>query len=227
MKNILIVGGNSGIGKTLVNKLKGKANIYCASRNPEEIEGIKDYKTWDVLDENLDTSWLPEELHGLVYCPGTIDLKPISGLDVEDFKKDMEINYLGAVNVIKHALKPLKKSGDAQVITFSTVAVGRGMPFHASIAGAKGAVEGLTRSLAAELAPKVKVNAIAPSLTNTPLAKNLLSTESRVESAKERHPLKRYGETDDIANMAEYLVLQDKGWITGQIFGVDGGLSAI
>lgn len=227
MKNILIVGGNTGIGRAIVERLKGKANIYCASRQPETVDGVERYESWDVTSEDLDTSWLPDELHGLVYCPGTINLKPINSLKLDDFQQDLQINYIGAVNVIQNVLKKLKKSGDGQVVTFSTVAVGRGMPFHASIAGAKGAVEGLTRSLAAELAPTIKVNAIAPSLTDTNLAENLLSSESRIESAKSRHPLKRYGQPDDIARTAEFLLMQDNSWVTGQVLGVDGGLSAV
>lgn len=227
MKNILIVGGNSGIGKQVVESLSGKANLYCASRNPIEQAGITSYHRWDVTTPELDVEWLPDQIDGLVYCPGSIELKPISSLKMEQYKSDMEVNYFGAVNVIRSILKKLKKSDDAQIIMFSTVAVGRGMPFHASIAGAKGAVEGLTRSLAAELAPKIKVNAIAPSLVATSLSENLLSTENRQQAAIDRHPLKRFGQPSDISDMVSYLLLQNQGWITGQIIQIDGGLSAI
>jgi NAD(P)-dependent dehydrogenase (short-subunit alcohol dehydrogenase family) len=227
VKNILIVGGNSGIGKAIVARLNGKANLFCASRKPADVDGIQKYQQWDVTQPKLDTNWLPDQLHGLVYCPGSINLKPIGSLNMEDFKADMEVNYFGALNVIQSTLKNLKRSKNGQIITFSTVAVGRGMPFHASIAGAKGAIEGLTRSLAAELAPTVKVNSIAPSLTDTQLAGSLLSGESRIESAKSRHPLKRYGQPDDIARTVEFLLTQDDLWMTGQVIGVDGGLSAV
>ena len=227
MKNILIIGGNSGIGLELVKNLDGKANVFCASREPAAVEGIQAYHKWDVTTEELDVSWLPEELHGLVYCPGSIDLKPVSSLKLHHFEHDMQINFFGLVNVVKSVLGKLKRSGDAQIVTFSTVAVGRGMPFHASIAAAKGAVEGFSRSLAAELAPIIKVNCIAPSLIDTPLSKNLISNEKRLDAANQRHPLRKIGRPSDVSGIAEHLLLQNEGWMTGQIIGIDGGLSVI
>jgi len=171
---------------------------------------------------------LPDGLHGVVYCPGTIRLKPIQRLTREDFLEDLQINFLGAVHVIQACLPNLKKSPTgASILLFSTVAVTTGMPFHASIAGAKGAVEGLTRSLAAELAPRIRVNAIAPSLTDTPLAAGLLSSEEKRQAAAERHPMKRIGSAQDIARLALFLLSDDAGWITGQVFHADGGMSAL
>jgi NAD(P)-dependent dehydrogenase (short-subunit alcohol dehydrogenase family) len=226
MKNIVVIGGNTGIGRAIVDSLVSKANIYCASRSPETIPGVSHYETLDITAEDIDWSWLPEEIHGFVYCPGTINLKPINSLKLDAFRQDMEVNFFGAVKAIRAALKGLKKAGDAQVVFFSTVAVQKGLPFHASISAAKGAIEGLTRSLSAELAPRVKVNCIAPSLTDTPLAEKLLGTEDRRQSADERHSLKRVGQPEDLASMATYLLMQDNGWITGQILGIDGGMSA-
>ena len=158
----------------------------------------------------------------------TIRLKPFQRLTRDDFLEDFQINFLGAVHVIQACLPNLKKSPTgASILLFSTVAVTTGMPFHASIAGAKGAVEGLTRSLAAELASRIRVNAIAPSLTDTPLAVNLLSSEEKRQAAAERHPMKRIGSVQDIARLALFLLSDDAGWITGQVFHADGGMSAL
>jgi NAD(P)-dependent dehydrogenase (short-subunit alcohol dehydrogenase family) len=171
---------------------------------------------------------LPEVLHGMVYCPGTIRLKPFARLTREEFLEDLQVNYLGAAHLIQACLPNLKKSASgASILLFSTVAVGIGMPFHASIAGAKGAVEGLTRSLAAELAPRIRVNAIAPSLTDTPLASSLLASEEKRQAAAERHPLKRIGSPQDMARLAVFLLSDAAGWITGQVLHADGGMSAL
>ena len=163
-----------------------------------------------------------------MYCPGSINLKPLQRLSTDDFLADFNLNLLGAVRTIKATLKHLRKSDlGASIILFSTVAVQTGMAFHASVASAKGAVEGLTRSLAAEFAPRIRVNAIAPSLTDTPLGKDLLSTDAKRDAAAERHPLKRVGTTRDIASMCVHLLLLDDAWITGQIIHVDGGMSSL
>lgn len=230
-KNILIVGGSSGIGLELVKALSShRHEIYVGSRTNNtltEIPGVR-HLALDITAESLDLEALPEIVHGLVYCPGTIVLKPFQRLTSEDFRKDFDINLLGAVKVIQGCLKSLKKSPNgASIVLFSTIAVKTGMPFHASVASAKGAVEGLTRSLAAEFAPRIRVNAIAPSLTDTPLAASLLSNEERQKASAERHPLKRIGSPQEIASAALHLLSDEGSWITGQIFHVDGGMSSI
>ena len=182
----------------------------------------------DVTAETLDLETLPETLQGLVYCPGTIVLKPFQRLTIDDFKEDFNINLLGAVKVIQGCLKQLKKSPTgASIVLFSTVAVNTGMPFHASVASAKAAVEGLTRSLAAEFAPRIRVNAIAPSLTDTPLAQNLLSSEEKRKASADRHPLKRIGTPQEIACAAAHLLSDAGAWITGQVLPIDGGMSSL
>jgi NAD(P)-dependent dehydrogenase (short-subunit alcohol dehydrogenase family) len=164
----------------------------------------------------------------VAYCPGTIRLKPFQRLTREDFFEDLQVNLLGAVHIIKACLPNLKNSATgASIVLFSTVAVTTGMPFHASIASAKGAVEGLTRSLAAELAPRIRVNAIAPSLTDTPLAASMLSSDEKRQAAAERHPIKRIGSPQDIARMAVFLLSDAANWVTGQVLHVDGGMSTL
>ena len=180
-----------------------------------------------MLSEDFPTDKVPDKLDGVAYCPGTINLKPFHTLKPEDFLNDFSINVVGAVRSLQALLPKLKRAESPGIVLFSTVAVSRGMHFHSSIASSKGAVEGLTRSLAAEWAPKIRVNAIAPSLTDTPLASKLLASESRKTASAERHPLKRIGHPDDIAQMAAFLMSPSSSWITGQIIGVDGGLSGI
>ena len=229
-KNILVIGATSGVGKALTEKLTlAGANVFAMSRNETGTHpGVVDHASLDIVDEEFPTEILPDDLHGLVYCPGSIVLKPFRSLTEEQFRADYEINVLGAVKAIKAALRPLKKSeGAASVVLFSSVAVQQGMPFHASIAAAKGALEGLTRSLAAELTPSIRVNCIAPSLTNTPLAEKILSSPERIEASNQRHPMKRIGTASDIANAAYFLLGDESSWMTGQILGLDGGLSSL
>jgi 3-oxoacyl-[acyl-carrier protein] reductase len=230
-KNLFIVGGSSGIGLELVKLLSGNLHeIYVGSRSNEtlaEIPGVH-HLALDVKAESLDLEALPDILHGLVYCPGTIVLKPFQRLTIDDFLEDLNVNLLGAVKVIQGCLGRLKKSPTgASIVLFSTVAVKTGMAFHASVASAKAAVEGLTRSLAAEFAPRIRVNAIAPSLTDTPLSKNLLASEEKRQASAERHPLKRIGSPRDIAKLAAHLLSDTGAWITGQIMHVDGGMSSL
>ncbi len=228
-KNILIIGASSGIGASLAQRLKAqKANLFTASRtqNPD-IDST--HITWDVTQPvgELFNS-LPDTLHGLVYLPGTINLKPFHRLNTSDFQNDFQINVLGAVAAIQATLSRLKKADGAAIVLFSTVAVKTGMGFHASIAVSKGAIEGLTLSLASELAPsKIRCNAIAPSLTDTPLAKNLLSSDEKREASAKRHPIGRVGVADDISAMAQLLLSEDGSWITGQVIGVDGGMGSL
>jgi len=225
-KNILIIGGSSGIGLQIVKKLNEEHNIFVANRTNESLSGLNhQYIKVDVSKETLDPSYLPDSLDGLVYCPGSINLRPFRGLKPETFIEDFNLNVMGAVRSINAVLKNLNNSSQASIVLFSTVAVQIGMPFHSSVAVSKGAIEGLTRSLAAELAPKISVNAIAPSLVNTPLAEKFLNSESKMERAVERHPLKKVGSADEIANFAIHLLF-NSSWMTGQILGIDGGIGS-
>jgi NAD(P)-dependent dehydrogenase (short-subunit alcohol dehydrogenase family) len=224
-KNILIIGGSSGIGLALAELLASNNNIYVASRSNENVKHLNvQHITFDATQEELDTSELPYHLHGFVYCPGSINLRPFKGLKLEAFQSDFEINVLGAVRSLKSVLGHLSASGDAAVVFYSTVAVQTGMPFHSSVASSKGAIEGLTRSLAAEFAPKIRVNAIAPSLVNTPLASKFLNNETKMEKANERHPLGRVGSAIEIAQATAFLLSKESSWMTGRILQLDGGI---
>ena len=228
-KNILIVGASSGIGLETAKSLLSKGyNIFSASRNQPALEEIT-HLTWDAQNPNSSVfSTLPEEIHGVIYCPGTINLKPFNRLSQDDFKNDFQINVLGAVAVLQAVLPKLKKADGASVVLFSTVAAKIGLGFHASVAASKGAIEGLTLSLAAELSSnKIRVNCVAPSLTDTPLAKNLLSTDDKKEASNKRHPIGRFGTSADIANITSFLISDESSWITGQVLGVDGGMGSI
>lgn len=228
-KHYLIVGASSGIGAELLRALAARGHVVThLSRHPEnapDLPGVRGL-SWDARDDDFPAAELPEQLDGLVYCPGSIRLRPFDRLKTSEFQDDLELNLLGAVRAIQGALKPLRQSGSASIVLFSTVAVRTGMPYHASVAAAKGAVEGLTRSLAAELAPGIRVNAIAPTITDTPLAERLLSSDDKRAAAAERHPLKRVGEAAEMARTAIWL-LEDAPSVTGQIIAVDGGLSSV
>jgi NAD(P)-dependent dehydrogenase (short-subunit alcohol dehydrogenase family) len=230
-KNIFVVGGSSGIGLEIVRILSQDGhNVFVGSRKNDRLKGLEgvNHLKLDVTAESLHFDGLPNALDGMVYCPGTIQLRPFQRLSVDDFMADLKVNYLGAVKSIQGVIKRLKKSKSvSSVVLFSTVAVNTGMPFHASIAGAKGAVEGLTRSLAAEFAPRIRFNAIAPSLTDTPLAQLLLSSDEKRKASADRHPLKRIGSAREIAGVAVHLLSEDSAWITGQVFFVDGGMSSV
>jgi 3-oxoacyl-[acyl-carrier protein] reductase len=224
-KNILIIGGSSGIGLALAEHLAPHNTIYVASRSGEAVQHLNvQHIAFDATQEELDVSRLPEVLHGFVYCPGSINLRPFKGLTVEAFQSDFELNVLGAVRSLKSVLSQLSASGNAAVVFYSTVAVQTGMPFHSSIAAAKGAIEGLTRSLAAEFAPKIRVNAIAPSLVDTPLALKFLNNDTKVEKANERHPLGRVGNAQEIAQATAFLLGEESSWMTGSVLQLDGGI---
>jgi NAD(P)-dependent dehydrogenase (short-subunit alcohol dehydrogenase family) len=227
-QNILVVGGSTGIGLAVVKELlRQGAQVTVWSRQAgalAELQAVT-HVAVDVLTGELPAP--PPVLDGLVYCPGSINLKPFKSLKPAQFQADFDLNVLGAVRCLQAAEASLRKSPQPAVVLFSTVAVQRGMAFHASIAAAKGAVEGLTRSLAAEWAPLVRVNAIAPSLTDTPLAERLLSSEDKQKAAADRHPLKRFGSAAEIAAMAVFLLGPSAGFMTGQVIGMDGGLSAL
>lgn len=223
-----IVGGSRGIGLAVTRQLLDKGHeVSVGSRSRGETPAEASWYPFDALEGDFPAALEGATLSGIVYAPGSIILKPFRSLHPQQFREDFEINVVGAVRAIQGALPALKRSGNASAVLFSTVAVSQGMAFHASVAAAKGAVEGLVRSLAAELAPAIRVNAIAPSLTETPLAEKLLATPEKKEASAKRHPLGRVGQPTDIAAMATFLLDPDHNWITGQIIGVDGGMGAL
>ena len=225
-KNIVLIGGSHGIGFEMAKALHADATVYVASRTNEALYNLDvNYITFDATTDSLDLSQLPEEIHGFAYCPGSINLKPLKMLSVDVFREEMELNFFALVEVVK-AIMPRMAEGSSMVF-FSTVAVSTGMPFHTSVAAAKGAIEGFAKSLAAEYAPKVRVNCIAPSLVDTPLAGRLLNNDKKRELMAQRHPLKRVGNAEDIANLAVFLLGDKSTWVTGQVLGVDGGMSTL
>lgn len=232
MKNYLIVGGTKGIGLKTIELLAGEdINIYAISRNAKPdnfLDNIAHYQL-DVTKDNLNIlDELPKEIHGLVYCPGSINLKPFQRLTQEDFLNDLNQNVLGAIKIIQFCLTRLKNPNGSSIVLFSTVAAKLGMTFHSSVAVSKAALEGLARTLASELAQnKVRVNVIAPSLTDTPLAASLLNTPEKIEANNKRHPLQRIGKPEDIAAMAVFLLSENASWITGQVLHIDGGMSVL
>jgi len=222
MKTYIIIGGSKGIGKALTNILLENHKVINISRSIPEInhENLTHY-TCDVIHDDLPDI---EVSDGLIYCPGSINLKPISRLSIDDFKEDFEINVLGAVKAIQKYLPILKNQNNPAIVLFSTVATKLGMPFHASIATAKSGVEGLVKSLAAELAPKIRINAIAPTITDTELASKLLRNEKMIENITERHPLKKFLSPTEVAEMADFLLSEKSSSISGQIFKMDCGI---
>ncbi|SDW97030.1 SDR family NAD(P)-dependent oxidoreductase [Aequorivita viscosa] len=226
-KNILLIGGSYGIGASIAAKLIDNHNVIIASRSNENMPKGFVYHTFDVLNDAIEALDLPDTIDGLVYCPGSINLKPFKRTSSEVFKADMELNFHALIRIVQGLLPKLQNSNQASLVFFSTVAVKVGMPFHTSIAASKGAIEGFAKALAAEYAPNFRVNVIAPSLTDSPLAEKLLNSETKKEKMAQRHPLKKVGSTDDIAAMATFLLSDESKWITGQVFGVDGGLSTL
>ena len=231
MKNYLIIGGTKGIGLKTITLLGTDCMIYTVSRSerPAELPPQVVHLQADVTKDDLSLlDQLPKELHGFVYAPGSINLKPFQRLTDEDFLNDFHQNVLGAIRTIRYVLGRLKAANGSSVILYSTVAAKLGMNFHSSVAVSKSALEGLGRTLAAELAPnKVRVNVIAPSLTDTPLAASLLNTPEKLEANNKRHPLQRIGQPDDIAAMTVFLLSDQASWITGQVLHIDGGMSAL
>lgn len=230
MQHYLIIGASSGIGQELAIQLAKSGNQVTATFNKNEptVENSTiHFHHLNVLDDALSLDFLPDELSGVVYCPGSINLRPFERIKPEDFEADYKLQVIGAIRIIQMVLPRLKKAENASIVLFSTLAVQTGLNFHTQVAASKGAIEGLTKSLAAEFAPKIRVNCIAPSLTNTPLAASLVNTEQKMDASAQRHPLKRIGTTADIANMAAFLLSEKASWITGQILHVDGGMSSL
>ena len=228
MKNILIIGGSYGIGMAIAKELQFDNNLFVASRTYEDAKGINAiHLPFDATTEILDTSKLPEVIHGLVYCPGSINLRPFKALKPEAFETDLNINFISMVKVIQTVLPQLIAAEQSSIVVFSTVAAKMGMPFHTSVSAAKGAIEGFAKALAAEYAPKIRVNVIAPSLTHTPLADKFLNSEEKKEKSAQRNPMKKVGNPEDIAYMANFLLSEKSSWITGQILHVDGGMSTL
>lgn len=227
-KNILFIGGSTGIGLETIKLLHEKCNIIVASRTNENLENLDvKHLKFDVLNDELDLNEIPEILDGFVYCPGSINLRPFRGLKINTFQDDLNINFLSMVKILQQVLNNLKKSECSSIVLYSTVAVKIGMPFHSSISASKGAIEGFAKSLAAEFAPDIRVNVIAPSLTDTPLASRFLNNDLKKEKVGHRHPLKRHGNAIDIANSTAFLLSEESSWLTGQILGVDGGMSTL
>jgi NAD(P)-dependent dehydrogenase (short-subunit alcohol dehydrogenase family) len=228
MKTYLIIGASSGIGLQLAETLTNEGHKVIGTYNNHPTESTNaTYHPLNVLDAELNLSFLPETLDGLVYCPGSINLKPFGRIKPEDFTNDFNLQVGGFIKVLQTVQPLLKKSEHASAVVFSTVAVQVGLPFHTQVSASKGAIEGLTKALAAELAPSIRINCIAPSLTDTPLAASLLNTDEKKAANAQRHPLKKIGTAADIANMASFLLSEKAGWITGQIMHVDGGISTV
>jgi NAD(P)-dependent dehydrogenase (short-subunit alcohol dehydrogenase family) len=222
MKKILVIGGSKGIGKAIIASLIEKNNIINLSRTPPSLvhENLTHYNC-DILTDELPQL---DAVDTLIYCPGSINLKPISRLKLDDFRADFEINVVGAVKAIQQYLPLLKRGNTPSILLFSTVASKLGMPYHASVAAAKSGVEGLVKSLGAELAPTIRVNAIAPTVTDTDLDSKLLRNERMIDSITERHPLKKFLNPAEVADMATFLTSDSASSISGQIFQMDCGI---
>lgn len=225
MKKYLIIGGSKGISKEVVKQLSERGDFcYVISRTAPDFTFNGTHFALNALTDELPVI---ENLDGLVYGIGTINLKPFNRLSVDDFHNDWQVNVMGAVKIIQHYLPQLKNAEQSSIVMYSSVAAQRGMSFHASIGAAKGAVEGLVKSLSAEFAPKIRVNAIAPSIVDTPLAAGILRNETIKENMIAKHPLKRILQPEDVAKTTVFLLGEDSKGITGQIFIQDNGLISI
>ena len=222
MKTVVIIGGSKGIGEAILRSQLNTHKVINISRSKPSIihENLLHYNCDILVDELPDLN----EVDSLIYCPGSINLKPFLRLKIEEYQSDFEINFLGAVKAIQKYLPQLKQSNKSTILLFSTVATKLGMPFHTSIASAKSAVEGLVKSLGAELAPKIRINAIAPTITNTTLAEKLLRNDAMKEAIAERHPLKKYLIPQEVADMADFLISEKSGAMSGQIMTLDCGI---
>ena len=223
-----MIGGSYGIGLPLVKILNKEFNVHVACRTNDQLQSENvNFIKFDALNDEFDNSLIPDQIHGFVYLPGSINLRPFKGLSVEAFKQDLEINLISLIKVLKTVMPKLVAADNSSIVLMSTVAVQRGMPFHSSVSASKGAIEGLTKSLAAEYAPKIRVNAVAPSIVDTPLAKRFLNNDLKIEKSAQKHPMKRVGNSADIAETINFLLSEKSSWMTGQIIGVDGGTSTL
>lgn len=229
-KNYFIVGASSGIGLEIAKTLHEEGHqvfgTYFTKEHADLPTGIH-YKQLDVRSESLDFAFLPDSLDGIVYCPGAISLKPFARISPAQFKDDFDLQVLGAIKCIQGNVARLKAGVAPSILLFSSIAASQGLNFHTQVSVSKAALEGLTKSLAAELAPSIRVNCIAPSLTDTPLAQNLLNSDQKKEANGLRHPMKRVGTVADMASYAAFLLSEKASWVTGQIIGIDGGLSTL
>jgi NAD(P)-dependent dehydrogenase (short-subunit alcohol dehydrogenase family) len=232
----IVLGATGGVGRALVRRLAARGKtLHLIARDEARLRSLAQeseatYACADVRDPQALESAIRTagpRVDGFVYCIGTIHLRPLDKLSDDDILRDFELNALGAARALRFALPALKSVDNASVVLFSTVAVAQGFTSHASVAMAKGAVEGLTRALAAELAPRIRVNAVAPSLTRTPLAQSFVANEAMAKSLAQLHALQRLGEPDDVAALADFLLTSDARWITGQVLAVDGGRSTV
>ena len=228
-KNVLIVGASSGIGRQTAIQLAAEGHRVYGTFHKSQVEEENNisYHQLNILEDKSDFSFIPQQLDALLYCPGSISLRPFGRIKPEDFVADFQLQVGGAIKTIQAALPMLKNSESASIVLFSTVAVQLGLGFHSQVAASKGAIEGLCRALAAEFAPKIRVNCIAPSLTDTALAAGLLNSAEKKEANAQRHPLKKIGKPEDIANLACFLLSDKSSWMTGQILHLDGGIGAI
>ena len=228
MKNILLIGGSYGIGLAIAETLQYETNLFIASRSFDaSLELRATHIQFDALTDALDLTLLPDEIHGMVYLPGSINLRPFKGIKPEAFDADWQINFMSMVRVLQSLLPKLTAAEQSSIVLYSTVAVQLGMPFHTSVAASKGAIEGFARAFAAEYAPKIRMNVIAPSLTDTPLADKFLNSDEKKEKAAQRNPMKKVGTPQDIAQATLFLLNNSSNWMTGQILHVDGGMSTL
>ena len=229
MKNYIFVGGSYGIGKSAIEKLiDNDHQVHLYSRTQGDFSEFKDKVHHHVFDASKDEfriDGLPPSCEGLVYLPGTINLKPFTRLKPEDFIQDFQLNFVNMTKILSKVLPLLKKSNlPSSVVLFSSVVVQNGMPFHSLVGSSKGAIEGFTKNMASEFAPKVRFNCLAPSLTETPLAKNIVSNPKVLQNSIQKHPLQRIGRPSDLGKMLCFLLKEDS-FMTGQIIHIDGGMS--
>jgi 3-oxoacyl-[acyl-carrier protein] reductase len=229
-QNYVVVGGSKGIGLGIVERLLADGHqVTVLSRSAEGLGGKPNvvHHVFDAMKDDVSPGLLPEVIHGLAYCPGSLNLKPFSRMKLEEFRDDFELHVIGAIRVLQAAVPALKAATYSSVLLFSTVAVQQGIPSHTSISTAKGAVEGLVRSLAADLSPQIRVNCIAPALTQTALTSRFFTDPDRAKTYGEKYALARTGTVDDLASFAHFLLGPASSWMTGQVIGVDGGMSVV